>query len=77
MVMNSNSTLSHFAFPSSPKLRRDIMIMLYSINLISEVITLTFDNITSARDMWLALLNRFEGDTQIKRTKNMGLETKF
>jgi hypothetical protein len=51
--------------------------MLYSINLISEVITLTFDNITSTRDMWLALLNRFEGDTQIKRTKNMGLETKF
>jgi gag-polypeptide of LTR copia-type len=32
---------------------------------------------TSARDMWLALLNRFEGNTQIKRTKIMGLETKF
>jgi gag-polypeptide of LTR copia-type len=25
----------------------------------------------------LALLNRFEGNTQIKRTKIMGLETKF
>jgi gag-polypeptide of LTR copia-type len=32
---------------------------------------------TSARDMRLALLNRFECNTQIKRTKIMGLETKF
>jgi gag-polypeptide of LTR copia-type len=47
------------------------------LNSVSEPITLVFDNMTSARDMWLALLNRFEGNTQIKRTKIMGLETKF
>jgi gag-polypeptide of LTR copia-type len=46
-------------------------------NSVSELIALVFGNMTSARDMWLALLNRFEGNTQIKRTKIMGLETKF
>jgi gag-polypeptide of LTR copia-type len=46
-------------------------------NSVSEPITLVFGNMTSARDMWLALLNRFEGNTQIKRTKIMGFETKF
>jgi gag-polypeptide of LTR copia-type len=44
---------------------------------VSEPITLVFDNMTSARDMWLVLLNMFEGNTQIKRTKIMGFETKF
>jgi gag-polypeptide of LTR copia-type len=47
------------------------------LNSVSEPITLVFGNMTNARDMWLALLNRFEGNTQIKRTKIMGLETKF
>jgi gag-polypeptide of LTR copia-type len=46
-------------------------------NSVSEIIALVFGNMTSARDMWLALLNRFEGNTQIKRIKIMGLETKF
>jgi hypothetical protein len=32
---------------------------------------------TSARDRWLVLLNRFEGNAQIKRTKNIVPETKF
>jgi gag-polypeptide of LTR copia-type len=53
----------------------------YAVNVIlnsaSESIALVFGNMTSARDMWLALLNRFEGNTQINRTKIMGLETKF
>jgi gag-polypeptide of LTR copia-type len=47
------------------------------LNSVSEPITLIFGNMTSARDMWLALLNRFKGNTQIKRTKIMDLETKF
>jgi gag-polypeptide of LTR copia-type len=47
------------------------------LNSISEPIALVFGNMTSVRDMWLALLNRFEDNTQIKRTKIMGLETKF
>jgi gag-polypeptide of LTR copia-type len=46
-------------------------------NSISELILLVFGNMTSTRDMWLALLNMFEGNTQIKRTKIMGLEIKF
>jgi endonuclease V-like protein UPF0215 family len=46
-------------------------------NSISEPITLVFDNMISARDMYLALLNRFEGNTQIKRTKIMDLKIKF
>jgi gag-polypeptide of LTR copia-type len=47
------------------------------LNSVSEPIALVFSNMTSARNMWLALLNRFESNTQIKRTKIMGLETKF
>jgi gag-polypeptide of LTR copia-type len=31
----------------------------------------------SATNIWLALLNRFEGNTQIKRIKIMSHETKF
>jgi gag-polypeptide of LTR copia-type len=40
-------------------------------------ILLVFDNMISVRDIWLALLNRFESNTQIKMTKIVGLETKF
>jgi gag-polypeptide of LTR copia-type len=47
------------------------------LNSISEPITLVFGNMTSVRDMWLVLLNRFEGNAQIKRTKIMGLQIKF
>jgi gag-polypeptide of LTR copia-type len=47
------------------------------LNLVSELIALVFGNMISVRDMWLALLNRFEGNSQNKRTKIMGLETKF
>jgi gag-polypeptide of LTR copia-type len=47
------------------------------LNSVSEPIALIFGNMTSAKDMWLALLNMFEGNTQIKRTKIMGLEIKF
>jgi hypothetical protein len=32
---------------------------------------------TTANDMWNALLTRYEGNIQIKRTKLTGLEIKF
>jgi gag-polypeptide of LTR copia-type len=47
------------------------------LNSVCEPIALVFSNMTSARNMWLALLSRFEGNTQIKRTKIIDLETKF
>jgi hypothetical protein len=36
-----------------------------------------FGNMTTANDMWNALLTRYEGNIQIKRTKLTGLEIKF
>jgi gag-polypeptide of LTR copia-type len=47
------------------------------LNSVSEPITLVFGNMTSARDIWLVLLNRFEDNTQIDKTKIIGLEIKF
>jgi hypothetical protein len=47
------------------------------LNSVSEPILLIFDNIISARDMWLALLNKFEGNIQIIRTKIMCFKIKF
>jgi hypothetical protein len=44
---------------------------------VSELIVLVSGHMISARDIWLALLNWFEDNTQIKRTKIMGLATKF
>ena len=41
------------------------------LNAISELVALIFGNLTSAKEMWNAL------NTQIKRTKIAGLETKF
>ena len=47
------------------------------LNFVSEQIAMNFGNSSNARDMWLALLNRYEGNTQIKRTKLNSLETQF
>ena len=47
------------------------------INFVSESVGLLFANLTSAKDMWNVLITRYEGNTQIKRTKLTGLETKF
>jgi gag-polypeptide of LTR copia-type len=47
------------------------------LNSISEKITILFGTIEIASEMWETLLNRFEGNTQMKRTKLMGLESKF
>lgn len=46
-------------------------------NAVSESVALIFGDTTSAKDMWNALINRYEGNTQIKRTKITGLETKL
>ena len=47
------------------------------LNSVSEQIALIFDNMSSAKEIWKTLLNRYEGNAQIKRTKINGLETKF
>ena len=53
----------------------------YAINVIlgsiSESIALVFTNATNAKEMWEALINKFKGNAQIKRTKLTGLETRF
>jgi hypothetical protein len=46
-------------------------------NSVSEHIALVFDNVTRANDMGQALLDRREGNTQIKCTKIMRLKIKF
>ena len=46
-------------------------------NLVHESVFSLFGSTTSAKEMWDALVNRYEGNTQIKRTKITGLEAKF
>jgi hypothetical protein len=46
-------------------------------NSVTEHIALVFDNVTRANDMGQALLDRCEGNTQIKCTKIMRLKIKF
>ena len=41
------------------------------LNSVSEQVAMIFTDVTSARDMWNALINRYEGNTQIKKTKIM------
>jgi gag-polypeptide of LTR copia-type len=47
------------------------------LNLVSERISILFGNTEIASEMWEILLNRFEGNSQMKRTKLMGLESEF
>jgi gag-polypeptide of LTR copia-type len=47
------------------------------LNSISEKIAILFGTTEIASEMWETLLNRFEGNTQMKRTKLMGLESEF
>jgi gag-polypeptide of LTR copia-type len=47
------------------------------LNSISENIAILFGTIEIASEMWETLLNRFEGNTQIKRTKLMSPESEF
>jgi hypothetical protein len=47
------------------------------LNSVSEKIAILFGTTKIASEMWDSLLNRFEGNTQMKRTKLMGLESEF
>jgi hypothetical protein len=47
------------------------------LNSVSEKIAILFGTIEIASEMWETLLNRFKGNTQMKRTKLMGLESEF
>ena len=46
-------------------------------NLVHESVSSLFGCASSAKEMWDTLVNRYEGNTQIKRTKITGLEAKF
>jgi hypothetical protein len=47
------------------------------LNSVSEKIVILFGTIEIASEMWETILNRFEGNNQMKRTKLMGLESEF
>jgi hypothetical protein len=47
------------------------------LNSVSEKIAVLFGTTEIASEMWDTLLNRFDGNTQMKRTKLMGLESEF
>ena len=47
------------------------------LNSVSEQVAMIFTDTTSAKAMWNALINRYEGNTQIKKTNINGLETQF
>jgi hypothetical protein len=47
------------------------------LNSVSERITILFGTTEITSEMWETLLNRFEGNSQMKRIKLMGLEIKF
>jgi gag-polypeptide of LTR copia-type len=47
------------------------------LNSVSERISILFGTTEIASEMWETLLNRFEGNSQMKRTKLMDLEFKF
>jgi gag-polypeptide of LTR copia-type len=47
------------------------------LNSVNEKIAILFGTIEIASEMWETLLNRYEGSTQMKRTKLIGLESEF
>jgi hypothetical protein len=47
------------------------------LNSVSKIIAILFGSTEIASEMWETLLNRFEGNSQMKRTKLMGLESEF
>jgi gag-polypeptide of LTR copia-type len=47
------------------------------LNSVSERITILFGTIEITGEMWEILLNRFESNSQMKRTKLIGLESEF
>jgi hypothetical protein len=47
------------------------------LNSVSEIITILFGTTEIASEMWETLLNRFEGNSEMKRIKLIGLESEF
>jgi gag-polypeptide of LTR copia-type len=47
------------------------------LNSVSEKIVILFDTTEIASEMWETLLKRFDGNSQVKKTKLMGLESVF
>jgi gag-polypeptide of LTR copia-type len=47
------------------------------LNLVSERLAMLFGTTKIYSEMWEALLNKFEGNTQMKKTKLMSLEFEF
>jgi gag-polypeptide of LTR copia-type len=47
------------------------------LNSVSKIIAILFGTTEITSEMWETLLNRFEGNSQMKRIKLMGLESKF
>jgi hypothetical protein len=47
------------------------------LNSVSERIYILFGTTEIISKMWETILNRFEGNSQMKRTKLMGLESKY
>jgi gag-polypeptide of LTR copia-type len=47
------------------------------LNSVSKRIVILFGTTEIASEMWETLLNRFEGNSQMKKTKLMGLEFEF
>jgi hypothetical protein len=47
------------------------------LNSVSERIVILFGTTEIASEIWETLLNRFDGNSQIKRTKLMGIEFAF
>ncbi|XP_078169519.1 uncharacterized protein LOC144563937 [Carex rostrata] len=44
---------------------------------VDESVSMIFGDMTIAKDMWDAIVYKFEGNSQIKQTKLTGLETTF
>ena len=77
-VVTENSDDIKIETPDSKATKKENDIAVNAIyNLVHESVASLFGSITSAKDMWDALVNRYEGNTQIKRTKITGLEVKF
>jgi hypothetical protein len=71
---HSNLTMSQKA--KELKSQNDYVVNVI-LNSVSEKIAILFGTIEIASEIWETLLNRFEGNTQMKRTKLMGLESEF
>ena len=77
-IFTTTTTDIKIETPESKQTKKDNDLAINAIiNLVSESVALIFGSSLTAKEMWDALVNRYEGNTQIKRTKLTGLEAKF